>query len=141
MLREAREKDFAAVFPLIQALWSYRRYEADETRAVYRQLLSDAGCFAFVALDGCQVTGFCHGNFFSSLWMCGLTCYLSGIITAEGFRSQGVGSAMLCRVKELAKARGCKGIFLESGLQRKDAHRFYQKRGFTRSCFGFDLLL
>ena len=43
--------------------------------------------------------------------------------------------------KELAKARGCKALILDSGMPRKQAHRFYEIYGFEKSCYGFDYYL
>ena len=43
--------------------------------------------------------------------------------------------------KELAKARGCKALVLDSGMPRKQAHRFYEIYGFEKSCYGFDYYL
>ena len=44
-------------------------------------------------------------------------------------------------VKKLAKARGCKAIILDSGMPRKAAHAFYERYGFEKSCYGFELFL
>ncbi len=154
-VRTATKADFAQVFPLIQALWSYNVYDEAATRAVYEQIVRDAQCggqshsFAFVArkrdeaerADGGDIIGFCHGDFFNTLWMCGKTCYLSGIITAESERKRGVGSAMLAAVKAVARERGAKAIILESGLSRTEAHRFYEAHGFEKTCYGFELTL
>ena len=137
----ATEADFPQVFPLIQALWNYNRYEEDATRAVYRQIVTGRESFALIARDGGRTLGFCHGDFFPTLWMCGVTCYLSGIITLESERGRGIGSAMIARVRTLARERGARAVILDSGLQRTDAHRFYEARGFVRSCYGFELAL
>lgn len=42
---------------------------------------------------------------------------------------------MVDHVKEFAKERGC-----NSGMQRKAAHAFYEKYGFEKSCYGFELV-
>ena len=86
-------------------------------------------------------TGFCHGSFFPTFWMSGSTCYLASIITDEKYRGMGYGRLMVDHVKELAKERDCKAIILDSGMQRKAAHAFYEKYGFEKSCYGFELVL
>lgn len=137
-VRAATKADFAEVFPLIQALWNYNSYDEEATRAVFEQIVSASETFAFVAVCNGRIAGFCHGDFFNTLWMCGKTCYLSGIITAERMRGRGVGSAMLAAVKAVARERGAKAIILESGMSRTTAHRFYESHGFEKSCFGFE---
>ena len=104
----ATEADFPQVFPLIQALWSYNRYEENATRAVYRQIVTARESFTLIARDGGRTLGFCHGDFFPTLWMCGVTCYLSGIITLESERGRDIGSAMIARVRMLAREHGAK---------------------------------
>lgn len=140
------------MFPLIQSLWNYNVYDETATRAVYEQIVRDARrgeqsrSFAFVArkrgkaehADGGGIIGFCHGDFFPTLWMCGKTCYLSGIITKDGERGRGVGAALLERVIALCRERGAKAVILESGLSRTEAHRFYKAHGFEKSCYGFE---
>ena len=41
---------------------------------------------------------------------------------------------------KLAKERGCKALVLDSGMPRTEAHRFYEKYGFDKGCYGFDLI-
>ena len=61
--------------------------------------------------------GFCHGDYFQTFWMSGLTCYVSSLITNEEDRGKGYGVNLLDHAKKLAKERGCKAITLDSGLQ------------------------
>ncbi len=140
-LKEAKREDFPLVFPLIESLWSYNHYEKAPTEAVYTDILERKDSFAFLAMEGERCVGFCHGDFFPTLWMCGMTCYLSSLITDQECRGRGIGTAMVQHVRELALERGCRAIILESGLSREKAHRFYEGFGFERSCYGFELVL
>ena len=85
--------------------------------------------------------GFCHGDYFQTFWMSGLTCYVSSLITNEEDRGKGYGVNLLDHAKKLAKERGCKAITLDSGLPRVLAHGFYEHYGFEKSCYGFELAL
>ena len=85
--------------------------------------------------------GFCHGDYFQTFWMSGLTCYVSSLITNEEDRGKGYGVNLLDHAKKLAKERGCKAITLDSGLPRVQAHGFYEHYGFEKSCYGFELAL
>jgi Histone acetyltransferase len=65
------------------------------------------------------------------------TLWVSELITDEGSRSKGLGGQMLEEVEEWAKRNGYRQLALSSGVQRKDAHRFYtDKMGF--SLFGYE---
>ncbi len=60
-------------------------------------------------------------------------------VTDESFRSQGVGHELITGLKTECERENCVGITLDSGLQRVDAHRFYEKEGFQSTAFHFYL--
>lgn len=95
----------------------------------------------FAIEDDGTFHGFCHGDYFQTFWMSGLTCYVSSLITNEEDRGKGYGVNLLDHAKKLAKERGCKAITLDSGLPRVQAHGFYEHYGFEKSCYGFELAL
>jgi GNAT superfamily N-acetyltransferase len=63
--------------------------------------------------------------------------YVDDLVTDEAGRSTGVGKAMVEHLVQIARARGCPGIELESGTQRMLAHRFYFREGFLVTAFSF----
>ena len=44
---------------------------------------------------------------------------------------------MLAWLRQFARDRGCTRLHLDSGLQRTDAHRFYEREGMRKSAFHF----
>jgi GNAT superfamily N-acetyltransferase len=64
--------------------------------------------------------------------------YVFDLITDESQRSSGYGKQLLDYVDVWAKENGCEFVALDSGLQRLDAHRFYEtKAGLTKWCYSF----
>lgn len=62
--------------------------------------------------------------------------WVDDLVTDADHRSAGHGLALLRFVEEWAAAEGCELIALSSGLQRTDAHRFYEERaGMDRVSF------
>jgi GNAT superfamily N-acetyltransferase len=60
------------------------------------------------------------------------------LVTTASERSRGYGKALLDRVEALARDLGCDTVALASGLQRADAHRFYEdKVGMQRTAYTF----
>ena len=60
------------------------------------------------------------------------------LVTTDSQRSRGHGRTLLEHLEELARADGCEMLALSSGLQRADAHRFYEQRmGYKRLSFVF----
>ena len=61
--------------------------------------------------------------------------YVDDLVTLASHRSQGIGSRFLAWLREYAAQEGCRQLHLDSGTQRKDAHRFYDREGM--SLFGY----
>jgi ribosomal protein S18 acetylase RimI-like enzyme len=59
------------------------------------------------------------------------------LVVATGARGRGVGSALLAAAEERVRARGCVLFEITSNMRRKEAHGFYQKRGFERTGYRF----
>ena len=73
--------------------------------------------------------------------MSGRTCYISSLITNEKDRGKGYGRALMDHALQLARRESCKAVRRESGIPRERAHRCYEKYGFEKSCYGFELAL
>lgn len=65
--------------------------------------------------------------------------YVDDLITHNTMRSRGAGKAMIAWLKNHAREQGCRELHLDSGMQRKDAHRFYDREGFDRASLHFSI--
>jgi GNAT superfamily N-acetyltransferase len=59
------------------------------------------------------------------------------LVTASDRRSEGFGRALLSHLHERAAEAGCEFLELDSGVQRKDAHRFYEREGMRITAYHF----
>ena len=66
---------------------------------------------------------------------------IESVRVAAAARGEGIGAAMMRWAIERCRERGCAIVQLTSDLQRKDAHRFYERLGFENSHAGFKLKL
>ena len=80
--------------------------------------LADKEIFLFFLIDHGEIVGMCHGAFFETFWMCGLTCYVSSLMTRKDLRCRGYGKAMLEHAEDLARAKGCRALILDSAFFR-----------------------
>lgn len=55
--------------------------------------------------------------------------YVDDLVTMASQRSHGIGSRFLVWLRDYAINEGCQQLHLDSGTQRKDAHRFYERQG------------
>ena len=56
---------------------------------------------------------------------------VENVIVDQGVRSKGIGAALLRAVEAQSKAANCSKIMLLSSSQRTEAHRFFERLGFT----------
>ncbi len=63
--------------------------------------------------------------------------YVYDLVTDEKQRGKGYGKEMMLYLNDYAKTAMCENIVLSSGLQRADAHRFYENDGFYKKSFLF----
>ena len=68
---------------------------------------------------------------------CGRFLYVDDLVTLPAHRSKGHGAKLLSWLKEYAVRKGCLQLHLDSGIQRKDAHRFYERESMTMTDFHF----
>ena len=122
-------------FPVMRQL----RTHLDESS--YLELVSDAqekeGYKMFALFDGndiVAVIGFqpmitlYYGRF---IWVCDL-------VTDANKRSEGYGEKLLSYTHKWAKENNYENVALSSGLQRTDAHRFYEnKMGYNKVSYVF----
>ena len=102
--KTATMADFDVAFDYIEKLWTYNTYDKEVIRKVYADVLADENSFAFFLMDGDTYHGFCHGAYFNTFWLSGMTCYVSSIITNEDERGKGCGVKLMDHAKELAQA-------------------------------------
>ncbi|MEK4522485.1 GNAT family N-acetyltransferase [Psychrobacillus sp. FSL W7-1493] len=64
--------------------------------------------------------------------------FVYDLITDTTQRSGGYGEKLLKYIHEYAKENGAEYVALESGLQRKEAHRFYENKfEYDKWCYSF----
>ncbi|WP_198590321.1 GNAT family N-acetyltransferase [Paracoccus zhejiangensis] len=62
---------------------------------------------------------------------------MEGVRVAASHRGQGIGEAMMHDAEDRARAAGCSLIQFTTNKARTDAHRFYDRMGFTPSHIGY----
>ena len=64
--------------------------------------------------------------------------YVDDLITSEARRSAGVGHALMAELERRARDAGCRRLDLDSGVHRREAHRFYYRERLTIGAYHFD---
>ncbi|WP_454917107.1 N-acetyltransferase family protein [Xanthobacter sediminis] len=70
-----------------------------------------------------------------------LRALIEAVQVAPDFRGRGLGARMVRHAMAEARAAGAVSLALTSNRRREDAHRFYEKLGFSPSHLGFKIEL
>ena len=95
----------------------------------------------FLAYAGDEVVGLCCVFLDIASVRFGQRAWVEDLAVDPERRSEGIGKALLDAAKEWARERGASHLELDSGLDRADAHRFYEREGpsWVSKCFAWEL--
>ena len=68
---------------------------------------------------------------------CDKFLYVDDLVTLSTERSKGYGKLLLEWLEDRARAEGCAELHLDSGIQRTDAHRFYERNRIEAAGYHF----
>ena len=128
LIRTARVSDAAEIARLTTQLG----YEvtADQTSARLQRLLGRADQDFFIAdVDGRPV-GWVH-VFLAEYIEAEAFVVIGGLVVDRDHRRLGIGVALMDRAEQWARERDCSMVRLTSSVTRKEAHRFYERIGYT----------
>jgi GNAT superfamily N-acetyltransferase len=126
-------------YPVMAELTRPLGGEAAFLERVRRQMREGGYRLVFMDEAGAVVA---VAGFRVSEWLArGKAMYVDDLVTAGAARSRGHGGALLDWLAERARAEGCTGLHLDSGLQRGAAQRFYMAKGMEIRAFHFRLPL
>lgn len=116
--RELADMDrYLAAFDAMQSEGGNRLYVATENGAII-------ACYQLILMSGLSLSASRRAE-------------IEAVRVAASHRGQGLGAALMQDAETRARAAGCALIQLTTNAARTDAHRFYQRLGFTPSHIGF----
>lgn len=133
-IRLANASDAAAVAGLLRELG----YGTSERQA--RDRLAATGRTAtrvIVAEGASQVIGFLAAQRVSYFPDGSDLLRITGLVVAPASRRAGVGKALIDAAVQHAKEHGCAGVEVTTATRRANAHRFYERLGFSRTSYRF----
>ena len=143
-VREATLDDWPAVASLLAELGrpDVRSTQAEgKARQTFEEYLKRSDTVALVAERERRVVGFIDMEFQTWLNFSSPRAWTPDLVVADGVRGQGIGGALLARAEEIARARGCWSMALESATWRERAHAFYMAHGWEATGRAFGKLL
>jgi GNAT superfamily N-acetyltransferase len=111
-------------------------------QTAFAQLVDDPRQHLMVAVRDGRVIGTLHLTVIPGLSRRGATrSLIEAVRVHSDERGSGLGSTLITWAVEESRRQGCSLVQLTSDASRTDAHRFYERLGFTASHVGFKLAL
>jgi ribosomal-protein-alanine N-acetyltransferase len=115
----------AADLPAVVAL-ELESYTMPWSESTFRALLRRRDADLIVAEANNRLAGY------AAAWSVLDQCELGNVAVAPDWRNRGVGSQLVARILELARARCVREVFLEVRPSNATAQRLYERLGFRR---------
>lgn len=124
-IRELVSKaEWREAFPVMKQL---RTHLDEETYLRYLDEMSADGYRLFGLFSEGELAALAGVDIETNMYY-GRHLWVFELVTDSAHRSEGFGERLFEFIREFAEERGCEKIALSSGLQRSDAHRFYEDR-------------
>lgn len=127
LIRRVTPYDYEDVYVLNIALGYEYPKEGLKERIKY--ILDNTRDIILVAEINGEVVGYIHAAPYETMYFEPMMDIL-GFVVKEEKRSAGVGHKLITELENIVKDCGFIGIRLVSGMQRVDAHRFYENHGY-----------
>jgi GNAT superfamily N-acetyltransferase len=119
-----------------------RAGELEPYEAAFATINADPSQLLVVATDGSEVAATMQLSFIPGLARRGAPrAQAEAVRVAASHQNRGLGAAMFRWAIDEARCRGCTVVQLTTDKTRADAHRFYERLGFTASHEGYKLQL
>lgn len=102
-------------------------WDPQHARAALTEAIAAEPSTVLVAEHRSELLGFATAYLELNSVRYGSRCWVEDLAVSPDHRSQGVGKALLDSAKDWARERGATHLELDSGLARKEAHRFYER--------------
>jgi len=146
-VRAAKIDEADAVVPLYEWLFDPPggrppQWDPEVAAGRLREAIAATGSIVLLAADLDRFVGVCTAYLDLHSVRFGRRCWVEDLAVDPERRSQGIGKALLAAALDWAAANGASHLELDSGMERTDAHRFYDREGANRRsiCFGWDPL-
>ena len=126
--RKARKNDVKSIIKLLIELGRPvpKKNEIRHFSNVVNHYITDSDKSMFVALDDSKIVGMVSIIFLPRLNQNREEAWIPDLIINKKYQKHGIGTSLLKKCLDIAEKKNCYRIRLESGLSRKDTHKFYK---------------
>lgn len=136
-IRPVVKGDIDSILPLIQQLWPKKKIHLHQIQSLIQQQLLSRNHHLVVAEQQNRVVGFGSLSRKINLWTEGMLGHIDELVVDDREQQRGIGTIILNYIIEMGLQLGCRRIELDSAYHRKQAHQFYQRKGFVNRAILF----
>ncbi len=136
----AKPQDIDAILALQTQIYRVKKFTSNSRKALETQLQNDS-CQVLVAKVDGKVIGTATIYFIDVAVRGAKYALLEGLVTDKNERGKGYGSQLFKKTIEIARQKGCYKMIFTSGMDRKEAHKFYEDLGFKKWGYEFRMNL
>ena len=137
IIREVQESDYINLLSLINNELGYPGLTLEILTVKISEMKKAGNYFIFVASVNNEAVGFISAIQEITLEMQSSYFRIIGLAVSKANQGKGIGSMLLNYMEQFASDRGVCYFTLSSGLQRLDAHAFYEHNGYVKKSFSF----
>ncbi len=132
-IRKLTEEDLPSLLELYAQLDSANaELQLEPSLKVWKEIEENKNIIYIGAVDQGKVVATCFAVIIPNLTNHNRPmCFIENVVTDQNYRKQGLGKKVIDEAIRIAKENNCYKAFLESGVQRTEAHKFYEKLGFN----------
>ena len=131
LIRAPTPDDAAAIAELLGVLgYPATPVEVRERLARFDEV--ETATIAVAELEG-RAVGLVTGHVFSSIHAGATVAWLTTLVVSDRYQNRGIGAQLTAVIEDWARQKGAVRVSLTSGLQRHEAHAFYEHLGFERT--------
>jgi fructose-1,6-bisphosphatase/inositol monophosphatase family enzyme/GNAT superfamily N-acetyltransferase len=130
--RPAEPGDLATIVSLVERMGGHDDVRgAPDLGWVFGEVLQSSDVRSVVALLGSEVVGYVEIHARPAMLRGRREAWVAVLAVDDQHRSHGIGSALVAAADRAAARLGCDLMVLETSTWREDAHRFYEREGFS----------
>ena len=104
---------------------------------IYKEQQNSFNYYCLLCELNDQVIGLLNMRFEGQLHHAEYIAEIMEFVILPDYRGEGIGKEMFAKACEIAKINGCTRLELSSNQRRKNAHRFYLRKGLENTSYKF----
>ena len=133
LIRDFQESDLKQLIELCSRHAAYEKavYNAEGKEILLRNALLSAkpNLYCWIVMVGDEVAGYVTYTFDFSTWDAGHFLHLDCLYLEKKFRGFGIGSAIITKLKDVARKKNCINLQWQTPVFNESAIRFYVRSG------------